>query len=618
MHLSLQLNATLFVDLFLGALIIAASAALGRRFRVPSPLILVVVGVAISLAGYAPATLETDATQALLSQLILQGVLPPLLYASAVALPAMDLRRDFAAVALLSVVLVVVTAIVTGVVIAALLGVPLAIGIALGAILSPTDAVAVAVVERLGSPHRLVTILESEAMINDATALATMATALAAAHVGSVHIDTTPLAIGQYALWTVGVAVVAGLAIGRLGLWVSSKCSDPVLSILVALLISFAAYIPVNAASASGLVAVVVAGLVNGQGAPRHVAVRNRHAQAQTWETIEFLLEGVVFLLMGLQLRSLWEDVQANPTISTGLTVGVALVAGIVVLAARAAVVAPLVKLLQARARRLLRRRQKVVGAAVGRQARVAQLAAALADGTAPPALSAAAVTARQRRRDLKTRRFLADVDYLASKPLGWREGAVLTWAGMRGVVTLAAAQSLPATDQREALILIAFIVAAVSLFGQAGTLPWLLRRFHLTGRDPLAEARERDRLQRRLATGAVAFLRSPDLRRPDGRPYSPAAVEAVGDALTVDLNFDEIDDVPAEGDGGDADAAQVAAEALHREIWELKIAALQAMRRELLDARGERAYTSQALKEALEELDSEEISVGMRRENEE
>jgi CPA1 family monovalent cation:H+ antiporter len=343
MHLSLQLNLNLFVYLFLGAVIIAASSALGRRLRIPSPLILVVVGVAISLAGLAPDAITDPARQVLLSQLILQGVLPPLLYASAVSLPAMDLRRDFTAVALLSVVLVVFTAVVVGFVIHWLLGVPLAIGIALGAILSPTDAVAVAIVERLGSPHRLVTILESEAMINDATALATMATALAAAHVGSIAIDTTPAAIGQYALWTVGVAVVAGLVIGRVGLWIVSKCQDPTLSILVAVLISFAAYIPVNALNASGLVAVVVAGFVNGQGAPRHVAVRHRHAQAQTWETIEFILEGVVFLLMGLELQGLWEDHSADKTIWVTRTILVAVAAGVTVLLARAAIVAPLV-----------------------------------------------------------------------------------------------------------------------------------------------------------------------------------------------------------------------------------------------------------------------------------
>jgi CPA1 family monovalent cation:H+ antiporter len=631
MHVNLQLTPNLFLYLFLGAVIIAASAALGRRLRVPSPLILVVVGVVISLSGYAPATLTDPADQVLLSQLILQGVLPPLLYASAVSLPAMDLRRDFTAVALLSVLLVVFTAVVVGCVIHWLLGVPLAIGIALGAILSPTDAVAVSIVERLGSPHRLVTILESEAMINDATALATMATALAAAGVGSVQIDTTPWAITEYALWTVGVAVVAGLIIGRAGLWVSSKCADPALSILVALLISFAAYIPVNALSASGLVAVVVAGLVNGQGAPRHVAVRNRHAQAQTWETIEFLLEGVVFLLMGLELRGLWEDHAKVTSIWVSRTILVALVAGLTVLLARAVFVAPLVKLLQARAKRLLVRKRKVEGTLLGRQARVAEIRAAMNAGQTPPTPGSPASPAGPAgpgadedaalRRLRRARRFLADVDYLATRPMGWREGGVLVWAGMRGVVTLAAAQSLPQSvgEARPALILLAFIVAATSLFGQAGSLPWLLRRFHLVGRDPLAEARERDKLQRRLARGAVGHLNQPALARPAGGPYSQAAIDIVSDSLTVDLNFDEIDDVPLEADDPAAgDTAQLAAEALHREVWELKISTIQAMRRELLDARGEGTYTSQALKEALEELDSDEISVTMRRDNEE
>jgi CPA1 family monovalent cation:H+ antiporter len=634
MHLDLQLSLDVFVYLFLGAVVIAASSALGRRFTIPSPLILVVVGVAVSLAGFAPEALaysqELTGHQLILSQVILQGLLPPLLYASAVSLPAMDFRRDFTAISLLAVLLVLVTAVGVGWLVHWLLGVPLAIGIALGASLSPTDAVAVAIVERLGSPPRLVTILEGEAMINDASALAIMATALAAAGVGPIEIDVTPLGVTEAALWMVGVAVVAGAVIGRLGLWLSSKCQDPVLSILVALLISFAAYIPVNALDASGLVAVVVAGLVNGQGAPRHVAVRNRIAQAQTWETIEFLLEGAVFLLMGLQLRGLWEAHGESNDISPGVTVAVALAAGTAVMAIRAVFVTPLVKVLRVRAQRLLQQRRRAAGSLLGRQARVAEIRAAMNAGVTPPSPGSPASpngagpredpALRQARQARRARRRLADADYLASKPMGWREGSVLVWAGMRGVVTLAAAQSFPVegVDKRAALILVAFTVAAVSLFGQAGTLPWRLRRFQLTGRVPVAEARERDRLQRRLATGAVAHLHNPLLTRASGRPYSQEAINIVSDTLNVDLNLDEIEDVPAESLETAPDASQLAAEALHQEVWELRLSTVRAMRRELFDAQAVGTFASQAVKEALEELDSDEISVTMRRENEE
>ncbi|MDR1807909.1 MAG: cation:proton antiporter [Propionibacteriaceae bacterium] len=640
---------------FLAAFAIAACAGLAKRLSIPSPLLLVALGVAVSffLGGDAPEFPPA---------LILQGVLPPLLYSAAVSMPAMDFRRDFTAISGLSVVLVALTAVVVGLGLHWLLGlagleVPIAICIAVGAILSPTDAVAVGIVERLGSPHRLVTILEGEALINDATALAVMTTALAA---GGVVSETevpgfladnlpwlTPGAtvtapwIAERFAWLVVTAVVVGAVVGRLGLWISSKVREPALGILVTFLISFAAYIPAEHLGGSGLVAAVVAGLINGQGGPKHVSAANRIAQGHTWETVEFLLEGAVFLIMGLQVKHL---IDVRDQRASGLAiVGVALGAGLMVLLVRLIFVAPLVELLQAKAKRLAKKQQKAMQAAAagfGRQARVAQLHAELAArraggggvtreagsvGSAGSGGSAgSAGTAGQATRALRrVRRLVGDVDYLAARPFGWREGSVLVWAGMRGVVTLAGAQALPETlwedgpalPFRASLILVAFIVAATSLIVQAGTLPMLLRWAHLTGHDPVAEAVARDKLQRRLARAARTYLLDPDLRRSTGEPFGDQAVATVFDVLSVTPTApaDEADEALTRSEAVELTEEQLAHRADQAEMWELRLGAVRAMRMALLAARSEGTYDSELLKEALEELDADEISIELR-----
>jgi CPA1 family monovalent cation:H+ antiporter len=584
-HFELEFN--LLVILFLGAVVVAAAAALARKTSIPSPLILIVVGVAVSLS------LPGDFTIPNTSELILEGVLPPLLFASAVAIPAKDFRRDFTAISMLAVVLVVVTALSVGALIHLLLpDVSYPVAVALGAILSPTDAVAVGIVERLGSPPRLVTILEGEALINDASALAVMTTALAAAGLSEGHVEISPAGISILAAWMVGTAIVVGLVVGFVGLWISAKCHQPALGILLSVLISFAAYIPVEALGGSGLVSSVVAGLIYGQNATKHIPVRNRISQAQAWETIEFLLEGAVFLLMGLQIRQMWEDHRGGLNDRLG-TIMIAVLAGLAVLAMRGVFVAPLVKFMQVRAKLRLKGRDKIVE-------------------KLDPARSAkdSAVTKRRRR--------LADLDYLAGSPMTWKAGTVLTWAGMRGVVTLAAAQSLPmGTDRRPALLLIAFFVAAISLFTQAGTLPILLRVFGMAGHDPLVAARERDRIQHTLARSAAAHLNDPDLRRPSGEPYSQAAIDVVSDKFALDLNVADIDQhSQVNGEAYYESLAEI--DAMHEEARELELLTVHALRHELLRARSDGVYTSHALKEALDELDAEEISVTLRRENEE
>ena len=170
----------LLIVVVIGLLVISAAATLGPRLGFAAPLLLVVVGIGASLLPFVP---EVHVEP----EWILSGVLPPLLYSAAVSMPSMNFRREFTAISGLSFVLVVVSSLVVGVVFAWLVpGLGLAWGIALGAIVSPTDAVATSIVKRAGAPTRVVTILQGESLLNDATALVILRAAIAGAAAVSV------------------------------------------------------------------------------------------------------------------------------------------------------------------------------------------------------------------------------------------------------------------------------------------------------------------------------------------------------------------------------------------------------------------------------------------------
>ncbi|WP_455605959.1 cation:proton antiporter domain-containing protein, partial [Cellulosimicrobium funkei] len=193
-----------------------------------------------------------------------------------------------------------------------------------------------------------------------------------------------------------------------------------------------------------------------------------------------------------------------------------------------------------------------------------------------------------------------ADIDYLTAERLGWREGTLLVWAGMRGVVTLAAAQTLPLdTPQRSFLVLVAFGVAAGTLVVQGGTLPWVVRRLGLSGGSTRADE-DRGAVRAELDGAAVAVIDAPDLRRADGTTYDGAVVARVRR------------DVVRELENRDTDAATSAD--LFAQYKELRLRAIAAQRVALLDARTSGAYSSQALRHALDLLDAEQIDLELRR----
>lgn len=613
----------------IAAVAVVTVTALAPRVGVSAPLLLVALGVLISLVPAVPAV-EIE------PEWILGVVLPPLLYATSVSMPTMDFRRDLTAISGLSVLLVVATSVVLGLLFSWLIpGVTLATGIALGAVLSPTDAVATSVVRKSGVSPRIVTVLEGESLLNDASALVLLRSAVAAT-AASVSLWE----VATDFLFAVVVAVAIGAVVGKVSLMVRSRLSDPHLTTAISFIVPFVAYIPAEHLDASGLVATVTAGLVAGSGSVR-LRPQDRIAEAANWRTLELLLEGAVFLLMGLELYGLVVEVQEDHG-SLWVAIGLGAMAAAVVLVVRTGYVAYLLATLHRRARRGVTMRGYLTAindrtdalqhlsredlAKIHMPGRppAGDAAADPADGqdgvafTVPQAELRRALGRRGRRKPrfdpaappetrfagLRARitRRIADIDYLQAEPLGPREGAVLVWAGMRGVVTLAAAQSLPRdTPHRALLLLVAFVVAAGTLLVQGGTLAWLVRRLGL-GRDGTDERAELDRLTGEMMRAATEMLADPDLRRPDGSAYTPVVLEQAR-RISARQKEQVDDDVLA-----DEDRASVAAQ-----VRELRLALLDAQREALLHVRDLGTASSGALTEALKVLDADQISLELR-----
>ncbi|WP_028049808.1 sodium:proton antiporter [Cellulomonas sp. URHD0024] len=549
---------------------IVAATRLAPKVGIAGPLLLVVLGVLASFVPGAP-TLHVE------PELILAGVLPPLLYSSAVSMPGMDFRRDFGAIGGLSVVLVVLSAVVLGWFFAWALDIRVAWGIALGAVVSPTDAVATSITKRLGVSSRLVTVLEGESLLNDASALVLLRSAIAATAV-TVSLWSV---LGQF-VYAVVVAAVIGAVVGVLNLRVRSALPDAAASTAVSFVAPFVAFLPAERLQASGLVAAVVAGLVTGQGAPRFLRPQDRLAEESNWRTIELLLEGAVFLVMGYELQQL--VAAARDDDGTALpAVGLGIAAIALTLAVRALYVSPLVWWLS-----------KQAAASDRMKARYAQVTQTLADDES----EGPRIERRRARWTQRVTRGLADIDYLVAKPLGAREGTVLVWAGMRGAVTLAAAQTLPEdTPRRSLLILIAFVVAAGSLLLQGGTLPWVVRTLGVGSSGASDDDPERAELLQTLSQAAVGLLDDPTLVRRDGSRYDQRLLDGM---KSVSLRRA-------------ADFAADEPRSITDQLLELQLAVIDAQREALLQARSDGTFSSAALSSALAILDADQISAELK-----
>jgi CPA1 family monovalent cation:H+ antiporter len=429
--------------------------AVARRFSVSAPLLLVVVGLGISFVPGVP-TVPLD------PDLVLFLVLPPLLYSAALESSTLRLRENLKRISQLAVGLVVFTTAVVGV--AAWLLVPelpLASALVLGAVVAPPDAVAAASIgRRLGLQRRIMTILEGESLLNDATALTLFRVLLAAAlATTTVSTGTTVLeGLGEFALAAVG-GVAFGAAAGWLLHRVRMRLHDGVLESSVGLLVPFVIYLLAEEVHTSGVLAVVVAGLYLGHKSTEAGYATRLQDQA-VWKALDTLLEALVFALIGLQLRVVVDGLGQD----AGRILLVSLALLVVTILARFVFVFPMIY-----APRLL------------------------------PAV---------RRR---------------SPALPWRGPFVISWAGMRGVVTLAAAFAIPVGEPgspgmpgRDVVLFAAFVITVGTLLVQGLTLPMLIERLHL--RDKGAQRDVLDEAAVKQAAAEAAMSRLDELAD-DGTP---------------------------------------------------------------------------------------------------
>jgi CPA1 family monovalent cation:H+ antiporter len=371
--------------------------------------------ILLVLAGLAASYIPGVPEFRLSPDLILFAVLPPLVYTTALESSYLNLRDNVRTLALLSVGLVLFTAVVVGG--AARLdvpGLPLAAAITLGAILAPTDAVTTASIgRRLHLPRRLLTVLTGESMLNDGTALTLYAVAVSAA---SVTVATpSPLGVAGSLILISAGGVAVGLLLGVLIHRLRMRLRDPLVESVLSLLTPFAAYLAADSLHVSGVLAVVVTGLYLGHHAGQaHFATRLQ--DMALWRVTTFVLESVAFALIGLQLRPVLQDLGSRDPARLATEAGVVLAAVIV---ARIIWVFPSIYL----PRRLV---------------------------------------PRIRVQDPAPR---------------WQATFVLSWAGLRGVISLAAAAAL-STDvpQRNLLVFLTFTTVLGTLLVQGLTLPWLIR----------------------------------------------------------------------------------------------------------------------------------------------
>lgn len=440
------------MDIALGLLVIVAvvcaGSAVGRRFNIPVPLLLILAGVAGSFLPFLP-PVELN------PELVLVGLLPPLLYAAAFRTSLFDFSSNRRSIGLLSVGYVIFGTLGVGLVVWWLFPeIPLAAAIALGAVVAPPDAVAAtAIARKVGMPRRIVNILEGESLVNDATALVCLRAAVAAI-AGSVSaVDVA----GGFVL-AAGGGLVVGLAAAYVLTEIRKRISNVAINTSTSLMAPFVAFLPAEAIHASGVLAVVVTGLAMGTKAPSMPNGAARQSARSNWDTVQFLLENSVFLLIGLQVRTIIDSVQDDSLGAGRVWLGCAVIL-LAVLVLRPVWVFPATYL-----PRLIPSVRRT--------------------DPAPP----------------------------------WQFPAIVSWAGMRGVVTLAAVLTLPdGLEHRNVLVLAAMVVVAGTLVLQGFTLPALVRALGLPGPDKREDALNQASLMQ-LAT-AAGMARLDQLRRESDPP---------------------------------------------------------------------------------------------------
>ena len=416
-------------------------AVLARFVDLPYPILLVVGGLVL---GFVPGLPEID----LPPNLVLLIFLPPLLYGAAFFTSLSDLRANARPIALLAIPLVLATMCAVAVVAHVVIGLDWPVAFLLGAVVSPTDAVApAATLRQLGVPRRVLAIIEGESLTNDWTALVLYRIAVAA------------VVTGTFSLWEAGLRLVlsglgglaVGLAVGWLVREVRRRVDDPPTEITISLLTGYAAYLPAEELGLSGVIAAVTVGVYMGWHTPQLTTPTTRIQGFSVWEILLFLVNAILFLLVGLQLPAVLDDITGR---SAGELVTWAALVSAVVIGVRL-----------------------------------------VWEFTVPYAVRLVG----RRQGEL-------------ARPLGPRERLVVGWSGMRGAVALAAALAIPLETaagapfpDRDLLLFLTFSVIVATLVVQGVTLKPLVSRLRIRGDD--GDEREELTARRRAAEAALARL---------------------------------------------------------------------------------------------------------------
>ncbi len=412
---------------------IGVLAVVAERLRFPFPILLVIAGLGIGLSPGLP-------EMGLDPQLVLMIFLPPLLYTAAWNFPWEDFRAHLLPIFVLAVGLVFATIVCVAYAAHWLIpGMTLATGYVLGAIISPPDAVAAtAVLKKLRMPRRLSTVLEGESLVNDSSGLVAYQFAVAAVVTGSFSLRAASLDFVWMSLGGILFGWLVALMVGR----VHRRLSDPAVQVTLSLLTPYMIYLPAEKFGISGVLAVVTAGLQLGHHSWFSLGAASRLHRNVIWSFVEYLLNGLVFILIGLQFPAILRGIEGMPIVN--IVFG-GIVICLVVIGVRFLWIFPL-----------------------------------------------AWVEHHFLRRGEDPRNFLSKAALV-----------VLSWAGMRGVVSLAAALALPLTTSagedfpfRHLILFLTFCVIFVTLVLQGLSLPWLVKKLGVEDRSPSYEDEAHARIE--------------------------------------------------------------------------------------------------------------------------
>jgi CPA1 family monovalent cation:H+ antiporter len=523
------------------ALVLAAAglAGLARALRVHYAILLVLGGLALGLIPGVPAPrVEPD--------VIFFVFLPPLIYAAAYRSSPQDLRANLGPIARLSIGLVLATMAAVAAVAHVVAGIGWGPAIVLGAILGPTDPVAAtSVLRRVGAPDRISTILEGESLVNDGTGLTVYKLAVAAVGTGAFSLASS---LSNFALALCGVGI--GLFAGAVSAEIRRRIDEPPIEVSISLLTAYLAYIPAERIGSSGILAVVAAGLYTGRRSPAILSAPSRLQMLGFWDVMTFLLESVLFLLIGLQL----------PHITAGLGDGI----GMLLLQSLAVVAA-------------------VIGVRIGWMFAVPLVLRLLGVRVRGPAAPPSSREQAEARR---------------------AELLVLGWSGMRGAVSLAAALAVPLAagahsfPARDAVIFIAYMTIIGTLVLAGVSLPWLVRGLGIAEGEELARAEAKARMH--LAHAALKRIEEAAEQHdlPDGAiAQLRARYESRLHRLSPQVHGDR------DGHGGDESEIAWRLRELHRELIGTERSELRKMRRAS-------RITAEAAKRIERDLDLEESRI--------